>query len=132
MQIFNPSLRPWFTASRLLDPTIGSLAAVVDGPEASGSRQKIGICKGISASDDLLQRVRLRIEDLGIPQSQAVRAAKLREDQGIDGPTRNREFVLTRCSRIRRDDGQRCHRSVICLHLRGTRDRCRWQVAAGH
>ncbi|PTB35262.1 hypothetical protein M441DRAFT_62888 [Trichoderma asperellum CBS 433.97] len=68
-------------ATLYANPTIGSLAAVVDGPEASSSRQKIGICKGISASDDLLQRVRLRIEDLGIPQSQAVRAAKLREDQ---------------------------------------------------
>lgn len=81
----NHSLRPWLTASRLLDPTIGSLAAVVDGPEASSSRRKIGICKGTSASDDLLQRVRRRIEDLGIPQSQAVRAAKLREDQGMGG-----------------------------------------------
>lgn len=32
------------------------------------------------------------MEDLGIPQSQVVRAAKLRDDQGRDGPVRNSQF----------------------------------------
>ncbi|KAL6895106.1 hypothetical protein GGI43DRAFT_411859 [Trichoderma evansii] len=68
-------------ATLYANPTIGSLSAAIDGPEASSSRRRVSICKGTSGSDDLLQRVQLRIEDMGIPRSQAVRAAKLQDDQ---------------------------------------------------
>ncbi|KND92421.1 Nonribosomal peptide synthetase 8, partial [Tolypocladium ophioglossoides CBS 100239] len=60
--------------------TVGTLAKAVR--QTAGNGPPMDGDKGEPASDDdLLQRVRRRMEGLGVPQSRVLQAAKLRDDQ---------------------------------------------------